>query len=89
MQERYLQAEQLLIDVRKDELLHRAVENTAKQMPGGAWIDMRNELERWIHMLATGDPATGVVALFPVAGTEPHGDSRHGGCRCRNGHPAR
>ncbi|MFZ4851271.1 MAG: hypothetical protein ACOYL7_19290, partial [Caldilinea sp.] len=61
-QDDYLQAEQLLMNVRMDELLHRAVENTAKQMQLIA-RNMRDELERWIQMLATGDPASGVVAL--------------------------
>lgn len=59
----YLQAEQALIHVRMDELLHKAVEGTARQMQAYA-REMQNELGRWIHLLATGDPATGITGLF-------------------------
>ncbi|MCA9366960.1 hypothetical protein KC887_01685 [Candidatus Kaiserbacteria bacterium] len=64
-QERYLRAEQAVIDVRKDELLQRAVEDTVRAMQAVA-AEMRGELERWIQMLATGDPATGVTSLHQM-----------------------
>lgn len=67
-QDRYLQAEQLVIDIRKDELLHRIVEKTARSIRQIA-SGMRDELGRWIQMLATGDPATGVTGLYELLET--------------------
>lgn len=61
-QEAYLRAEQLGIDIRKDELLHRHVGDAARRMRDVV-TEMRDELGRWIVMLATGDPATGVTGL--------------------------
>jgi len=67
-QDRYLQAEQLVIDIRKDELLHRTVEKTARSVRQVA-IGLRDELGRWIQMLATGDPATGITGLYDLLET--------------------
>lgn len=67
-QDRYLQAEQSVIDVRKDELLHRHVEKTARSIRQVA-ITMRDELGRWIQMLATGDSATGITGLHELLET--------------------
>lgn len=64
-QERYLRAEQAVIDVRKDELLQRAVEDTARAMQAVA-VEVRAELERWVQMLVVGDPATGVTSLHQM-----------------------
>ncbi|MGC8837866.1 MAG: tubulin-like doman-containing protein [Anaerolineae bacterium] len=59
----YLQAEQAVVDVRKDEILHWAVVETVREMRKYAEA-LRAELERWIRVLATGDPATGVEGLY-------------------------
>lgn len=61
-QESYMRAEQQVIDIRKDELLHKHIEDAATRMRD-VIVEMRNELGRWIVMLATGDPATGVTGL--------------------------
>jgi len=67
-QDKYLQAEQLVIDIRKDELLHRSVEKTARSIRQVA-SGLRDELGRWIQMLATGDPATGITGLYDLLET--------------------
>ncbi|MGQ9459416.1 MAG: tubulin-like doman-containing protein, partial [Anaerolineae bacterium] len=65
----YLQAEQACVDVRKDEILHWAVLETAREMR--RYVEMlRGELERWIRTLATGDPATGVEGLYTSLASE-------------------
>lgn len=61
-QESYLRAEQLVIDIRKDELLHKHIEDAAKRMRNVA-TEMRDELGQWIVTLATGDPATRRISL--------------------------
>lgn len=61
----YLQAEQDIVDTRKDELLHRGVVQTARSIKA-YYEEVRDELTRWIRLLATGDPATGVEALYAV-----------------------
>jgi len=64
-QRAYLQAEQDLLDVRKDELLHGAVVQTVREMKAHC-EKVREELARWIRLLAMGDPATGVEGLYPM-----------------------
>lgn len=59
----YLKSEQAVIDARKDELLHRSVVETVRAMQQYC-VEVREELWRWIRMLATGDPATGVRGIF-------------------------
>lgn len=68
-QERYLRAEQLVVDIRKDELLQKHIESTVRDMRQVATV-LRDELERWILMLAMGDPATGVVGLTELLETQ-------------------
>jgi hypothetical protein len=68
-QERYLRAEQQVVDIRKDELLHKHIEAAARDMRQAA-TTLRDELGRWIMMLATGDPATGVTGLSELIETQ-------------------
>lgn len=59
----YLNALQKIIDVRKDEILSHYVADTLRgmiQMCEG----VRDELERWIRILTTGDPKSGDEGLF-------------------------
>lgn len=65
----YLLAEQAVVDVRKDEILHWAVVETVREMR--KYVEaLRSELERWIRALATGDPATGVEGLYAALARE-------------------
>lgn len=59
----YLKAEQAVVDARKDEILHSSVTQTARAMQDYS-ATVRDELGRWIRLLATGDPATGVEGLY-------------------------
>ncbi|HET58753.1 MAG TPA: hypothetical protein ENN32_00075 [Chloroflexi bacterium] len=63
VQRRYIQAEQKVLDVRKDEILLDVVEQTVREMREYA-VQVRDELARWIWLLATGDEASGVSGLY-------------------------
>lgn len=65
-QELYLDAEQRLVDVRKDELLHDAVVKVVRAFRAVV-TQSQLELERWKIALATGDAATQVVGLYQMA----------------------
>jgi hypothetical protein len=65
-QELYLDAEQRLIDVRKDELLHDAVVKVVRAFRAIV-TQSQLELNRWKIALATGDAATQVVGLYQMA----------------------
>jgi len=58
----YLRAEDMVVSTRKDELLHKAVVKAAQQMRDYA-IEVRDEVGRWIQLLATGDPATDITGI--------------------------
>lgn len=58
----YLRAENDVVAARKDELLQKAVVQTARAMRDYA-VEARDEVGRWIQLLATGDPATDVTGI--------------------------
>lgn len=62
-QTQYLKAEQTVINTRKDELLHISITNTVRGMKSYC-EEVRHEVARWIQILATGDPVTGVTSLM-------------------------
>lgn len=64
-QRAYLEAVQAVVDARKDALLHDAVVQTASAMRDYC-MEVRDELARWIRMLATGDPATGIEGFYTL-----------------------
>lgn len=58
----YLRTEDMVVSTRKDELLHKAVVRAAQQMRDYT-IEVRDEVGRWIQLLATGDPATDITGI--------------------------
>lgn len=58
----FLQAQQRLIELRKEELLHKYVVRSIEGMQQLV-LKARAEIERWIWHLADGDAATGTVGL--------------------------
>jgi len=62
-QTQYLKREQAVINTRKDELLHTSITNTVQEMKNYC-EEVRYEVTRWIQILATGDPVTGVTSLM-------------------------
>lgn len=58
-----LEAEQRLVDMRREDILHRYVTNTAREMKAAA-EEARDSLQRWIWHLGTGDDAGSVPGLW-------------------------
>ncbi|MFZ2359378.1 MAG: tubulin-like doman-containing protein [Anaerolineae bacterium] len=58
----YLRTEDMVVSTRKDELLHKSVVRAAQQMRDYT-IEVRDEVGRWIQLLATGDPATDITGI--------------------------
>lgn len=59
----YLQAQQRQVDLRREDILHHYVEETAQKMRRMC-VQTRDALERWIWHLATGDDASQLPGLW-------------------------
>ena len=59
----YLQAQQRLMEMRREDILHSFVVNSARQMKA-ACEEIRDSLQRWIWHLATGDAASQIPGLW-------------------------
>ncbi len=64
-QQTYLRAEQALINVLKDEILHVSVNQTVKEMLLYV-VRTSEELDRWVSFLASGDAATNVTGIYEL-----------------------
>lgn len=64
-QAEYLRATDALVNTRKDELLHKAIIQASRAMLAYAQ-EVRDELERWVRLLVTGDPATDVTGVIDL-----------------------
>lgn len=59
----YLEAQQRLVDVRREDILHTYVEQTAQLMKEVA-EEARDTIQRWIWHLATGDKASSLPGIW-------------------------
>lgn len=62
-EQEYLQAQQRLMDIRREDILHIFVTETAQMMKTAA-EEARDVVQGWIWHLATGDDATGLPGLW-------------------------
>ena len=62
-EDNYLRIMTRLVDVRREDILHVYVANTARQMKAAA-IEMRNAIQTWIWHLSTGDDSSGLSGLW-------------------------
>lgn len=59
----YLQAQQRNVDLRREDILHTFVRQTAVKMQS-ICMDVRDSLQRWIWHLTTGDDVSGLPGLW-------------------------
>lgn len=59
----FLNAQQALVELRREDILHHYVETTAREMKA-AVEEVRDAIQRWIWHLATGDDASGLPGLW-------------------------
>lgn len=59
----YLRAQQRLVDVRREDILHYYVEDTARRMQT-VFKEARDTLQRWIWHLSTGDAPSQIPGLW-------------------------
>lgn len=64
----FLQAQQRVVDLRKEDLLHLYVVDTAREMKTIV-TDTRDAIQRWIWHLATGDDPSQIPGLWTGIGT--------------------
>ncbi|MCL4266932.1 MAG: hypothetical protein KJ069_27380 [Anaerolineae bacterium] len=62
-EDNYLRIMTRLVDVRREDVLHVYVANTARQMKAVA-VEMRDAVQTWIWHLSTGDDSSGLSGLW-------------------------
>lgn len=62
-EDNYLRIMTRLVDVRREDILHVYVEDTARQMKNIV-VEMRDAVQTWIWHLATGDDSSGLPGLW-------------------------
>lgn len=61
----YLLAQQRLADIRKEDLLHHYVVETAREMKA-LCSEVRDSLQAWVYHLTTGDDPKGIAGLWNI-----------------------